>query len=215
MHPVFVEAVKRHEIGAPPNTFLLSSAPGTIPATVRPPRIPELADTPIMTASAPRQASEPQTHMAIAEPEAPAATPSGSGGLFGSLFSTKSASASESKIENPFDRMANFIGLGGSEPNKAKQARPARQAAAVPEPRTRPAVRKTQTATQPVTQPVTHVASHGAIRPKPAAEPEPVKSAEARRPAPSPWPAVPPPATAARAPAQPSAQWWRHPLAPR
>ena len=45
MHPVFVAAVKRNQIGvAPSNAFLASTPPGTIPPTVRPPRIPELAD---------------------------------------------------------------------------------------------------------------------------------------------------------------------------
>ena len=204
MHPVFVAAVKRNQIGVAPNAFLLASAPGTIPATVRPPRIPELIDTPVVTASAPesRHASEPQTQMAIAEPEAPPAKPAAkSGGLFGSLFSTKSAKASESKNESPLDRMAHLIGLGGSESKQPKQAK---QAAAVPEPRPKPATRKTQAATQAATQVVTPVAAHGAIRPKPAAEaePEPVRSAEVSRPAPSPWPAVPPPTTTAQAPAR-------------
>jgi murein L,D-transpeptidase YafK len=198
MHPVFVAAVKRHQVGVAPSAFLLASAPGTIPATVRPPRIPELADTPLMTASASRHTSEPQTQMAIAEPEAPPAKPAASGGLFGSLFSTKSASASESKNESPFDRMANFIGLGGSEPKNAKKAPQAKQSTAMAEPRPKPATRKTPA----VTQPATHVASHGAIRPKPAAEPEPVRSAEVARPAPSPWPAVAPPTTTAQSPVQ-------------
>ncbi len=46
MHPVFVEAVKKNQIGVAPQepSFLVSTAPGTIPATVRPPRIPELAE---------------------------------------------------------------------------------------------------------------------------------------------------------------------------
>jgi hypothetical protein len=200
MHPVFVAAVKRNQIGVAPSAFLLASAPGTIPATVRPPRIPELADTPLMTASTSRHTSEPQTQMAIAEPETPAAKPAASGGLFGSLFSTKSASASESKSESPFDRMASFIGLGGSEPKNATKAPLARQAAAATAPKPKPATSKTQA----VTQPATRVASHGAIRPKPAAdaEPEPARSAEAARPAPSPWPAVVPPTTTAQSPVQ-------------
>ena len=44
MHPVFVAAVKRNEVGVSPSTSAYSTAsiPGTIPATVRPPRIPEL-----------------------------------------------------------------------------------------------------------------------------------------------------------------------------
>jgi hypothetical protein len=40
MHPVFVAAVKRNEVGVAPAPFSLASVPGTIPATVRPPRIP-------------------------------------------------------------------------------------------------------------------------------------------------------------------------------
>ena len=50
MHPVFVEAVKKNQIGVAPQepSFLVSTAPGTIPATVRPPRIPELANAPVV-----------------------------------------------------------------------------------------------------------------------------------------------------------------------
>ena len=52
MHPVFVAAVKRNQIGVAPQefAFLVSTPPGTIPATVRPPRIPELADAPVVAA---------------------------------------------------------------------------------------------------------------------------------------------------------------------
>src|SRR6185436_20019104 len=51
MHPVFVEAVKRNQIGmAPTSSFSLAAQPpGTITATVRPPRIPELADAAAVT----------------------------------------------------------------------------------------------------------------------------------------------------------------------
>ena len=59
MHPVFVAAVKRNEIGVAPSAFSLASTPGTIPATVRPPRIPELADSPIVAEAAPAPAARP------------------------------------------------------------------------------------------------------------------------------------------------------------
>jgi len=192
MNPVFVAAVKRHEIGGPPNTFVLSPAPGTIPATVRPPRIPELADTTL------DPGGEPQTRMAIAEPAPAAANPSASGGFFGSLFAAKPASASETNVENPFSRMANLIGLGGSESkgkasdiNLRKKTTQTRAATAVPEPRSRPATHKPQA--------VANATPHGAIRPKPEAEPERQTPSSAEAPAPSSWPAVATPAPAAQA----------------
>jgi murein L,D-transpeptidase YafK len=98
MHPVFVAAVKRNEIGVRPTVFSLASTPGTIPTTVRPPRIPELADAPIMTGATPAPTSEPQRKQAVAEPETPPAKPaSRSGSLFGRLFSSNSDKAAEKK----------------------------------------------------------------------------------------------------------------------
>ncbi len=69
MHPVFVEAVKKNQIGVAPQepSFLVSTAPGTIPATVRPPRIPELASAPVVagtgwTPAIPRGRADPDGH---------------------------------------------------------------------------------------------------------------------------------------------------------
>jgi murein L,D-transpeptidase YafK len=192
MHPVFVAAVKRNQIGVkPPDNFLLASAPGTIPATVRPPRIPELANAPVATADGPvtQPVSAPPVQAASvesqAQPSAPAANP---GGLFGSLFASNASNATAAKDDTPIDRMGRLIGFGESEPK-------ANAAAAVPKPRPKPAATRQ-----------THVASHGAIRPRPA-EPTPIRSAaapaprSAPAPAPSPWPAVAAPSTTAQAPA--------------
>jgi murein L,D-transpeptidase YafK len=140
MNPVFVAAVKRNQIGvAPVEALFVSTPPGTIPATVRPPRIPELADAPIMRdmPPAPRPKGEPSRKMAIAEPEQqpPQAT---SSSLFGGLF------ASDSTV-------GRWIGLRASDPPPAQT-----QAKVAPQPKAKP---------KPPAQ-ATHVASHGAIRPK-------------------------------------------------
>ena len=184
MNPVFVEAVKKNQIGvAPQEALFVSTPPGTIPATVRPPRIPELADAPVVAGAAP--APHPDSgvaapaEMAIAEPPKPAAS-SGSGSMFGSLFSSKS---SDTKSESPIDRMARLVGLGG----KAKDTTTA-EAAPIPKPK-------------PAAKP-TRVASHGAIRPK-QAEAEPVKTTEAQAPAKAASAIAPAPAApAAPAPVQ-------------
>ena len=70
MHPVFVAAVKRNQIGVAPEALFVTTPPGTIPATVRPPRIPELADAPIVNGAAPASspANELPVRMAITEP---------------------------------------------------------------------------------------------------------------------------------------------------
>ena len=58
MHPVFVEAVKKNQVGVAPQepSLFVSTPPGTIPATVRPPRIPELADASAVTEALARTA---------------------------------------------------------------------------------------------------------------------------------------------------------------
>jgi hypothetical protein len=95
--------------------------------------------------------------------------------------------------------MANLVGLGGSESkrkaadnNATKKTTQTRRAAVVPEPSPKPAASKPQA--------VANAAPHGAIRPKPEAEPrrETPNNAEAPPPAPSPWPAVTTPAAAAQ-----------------
>ena len=187
MHPVFVEAVKKNQLGVAPqeSTFLVSTAPGTIPVTVRPPRIPELADAPALAGAAPTPAVSGEVAppaMAIAEtkPAAqPAARSSGSS-LFGSLFSSKTAEAkpAEPKSEGTLDRMARLVGLG-------KKETPAASAAPAPVPKPKPAAKPTS------------LASNGAIRAK-QAEAQPVKTTEAQAPAPGAvTPAVAAPASTA------------------
>ena len=180
MHPVFVSAVKRGQVGvAPQEALFVSTAPGTIPATVRPPRLPELAGTPVMdNVPAPAAKPEPTTRMAIAESEKPASRATS---FFGSLFSSKSDKPAEPAAEKPAEkkppllsRMATMVGLRKSD---SKEAAPSKDAA--PKPQTR-------------------VATHGAIKSK-TAEATPPKSAEAKAEPqpPAPWPA----AAAASAPA--------------
>jgi murein L,D-transpeptidase YafK len=188
MHPVFVEAVKRNEIGVTPAAFSLAAAPGTIPATVRPPRLPELADAPIMNGAAPppRPTNEPQVRAASLTTETPAEKPAAkSGNLFGSLFS----SGTDKKDDSTLDRMARLMGLRGSDPAPAKAAVPA------PKPKPKPAIRQAS------------ANANGAIRPKPAqsepaqsesAKAEPVRAAAVQRP-PAPVPAAEPANAPARA----------------
>ncbi len=187
MHPVFMEAVKKNQLGVAPqeSTFLVSTAPGTIPVTVRPPRIPELADTPAAGGAAPAPAASGEVSppaMAIAETKPAAATRSSSG-LFGSLFSSKTAEANpaEPKSEGTMDRMARLVGLG-------KKETPAATATAAPAPKPKPAAKPTS------------LASNGAIRAK-QPEAQPVKTTEAQAPAagavtPAPAPAPKPASTA-------------------
>jgi hypothetical protein len=188
MHPVFMEAVKKNQLGVAPQepSFLVSTAPGTIPVTVRPPRVPELADTPAAGGAAPAPAASGEVSppaMAIAEtrPAASTTARSSGGGLFGSLFSSKTAEAkpAEPKSESTFDRMARLVGLGKKEPPAA---------AATPAPVPKP---------KPVAKP-TSLASNGAIRAK-QAEAQPIKTTEAQAPAPAPAPAAVTPAVAAPA----------------
>ena len=182
MHPVFVEAVKKNQLGVAPqeSTFLVSTAPGTIPVTVRPPHIPELADAPAVAGAAPAPAVSGEVAppaMAIAEtkPATPTATRS-SGGLFGSLFSSKTAEAkpAEPKSEGTMDRMARLVGLG-------KKETPVAAATATPAPKPKPAAKPTS------------LASNGAIRAK-QPEAQPVKTTEAQAQAPAPGAVTPAPA---------------------
>ena len=81
MHPVFVEAVRKNQIGVAPQepNLFVSTAPGTIPATVRPPRIAELADAPVVAGVAPAAHPDggtnasPQLAIAAEPASAPAA----------------------------------------------------------------------------------------------------------------------------------------------
>jgi murein L,D-transpeptidase YafK len=190
MNPVFVAAVKRNQIGIGPVATLFSTTPpGTIPTTVRPPRIPELADAPIMRdmPPPPKPAGEPNKKLAIAEPEpAPEAK---SNNLWGSSFSEST--------------LGRWMGLGKSEPEQPAQA----QTQAAPKARPKPSPAPTR------------VANHGAIKPKVADKndktadkttgtadatpmPRPSKpdafASSAPQPAPAPTrPAAPPPASTA------------------
>jgi murein L,D-transpeptidase YafK len=184
MHPVFVAAVKRNEVGVAP--YSTASLPGTIPATVRPPRIPELADTPAVTGKpitlppssshgvssetsmvAATSTPEP-VRVASAEPTAPAMTASAAKpNFFSGLFQTKPAEQGSA-----LDRMKRMVGLRGSEEKPA-----AKPAPAVPAP-------KPKVAAKPAAKPA-QAAAPGAIRPKPA-EAEPVKTAATPQPAAAP-----------------------------
>ena len=180
MHPVFVAAVKRNELGVAPAAFSLASIPGTIPATVRPPRIPELADHSVTASAAPMSVSAPgasATVLRASDPSGPVYEPmttamaptapatSSSSNLFGNLFSSSSkpTTASAKKEEGTLDRMARFIGLRGSDPTPTPPE-------AVPTQKPKPVVR-------------TATASNGAIRPKPADAEPAVRTAQSERPA--------------------------------
>jgi murein L,D-transpeptidase YafK len=186
MHPVFVAAVKRNEIGVSPGTSAYSTAsiPGTIPPTVRPPRIPELAESHLVsgnpiappaggshsissdTATASVGAASAPVRVASTEPMVLASTPAEprSNNFFGGLFSSKPAA--EKKNEPGFmDRMARTMGLSRSEEKAPPPAAPAPKpkiAAAPPKPAAKPAA----------------AAAPGAIRPKPAEEAAPVRTAQ-------------------------------------
>jgi len=184
MHPVFVAAVKRNEVGVTPTAYTLASVPGTIPATVRPPRTPEFEES--VTASTPTSgpvrvaSTNPEVSVQQAQQVQPAPSASSSGNLFGSLFSSSSKPApapakkdAATKDDGPLDRVAKFIGLRGSDPEPKPEA--------VPAPKPRPAAR-------------TQTASHGAIRPAaPAsAAAEPVRTAQSQPAAAAPAPASAP-----------------------
>ena len=222
MHQVFVDAVKRNQIGvAPaPAPFLLTArAPGTIPVTVRPPRIPELADVPIVAnappppppvyaAAAPAPPPAP-TQTASAEP--PPQTTSSISSLFGNLFSSKEKpAAAEPKATNEagtLSRMARAVGLRSASASTARSD-------AVPAPKPKPATRTASTG------------APAAARPKPS-EPEPApavatisvspppRTAAAFPDPPAPKPASKPaPAPSATAAASPSAMTGAAPVVP-
>jgi hypothetical protein len=197
---VFVDAVKRNQIGVHPSeSFLASTAPGTIPASVRPPRIPELANAPASQGVAHPTGEVSPPQMAIADTgSTESQSASKPFGFFSSLFGpkteTKPAETKTVEVKpagkkpGAIDRMARMVGLRKDDP-KTSDA-------------------KTAEANKPAAKPV-QATSNGAIRPKPAETPA-VKTAEAHAPqpapaaAPSPWPAVPTPQRAA-APAAPAA----------
>jgi hypothetical protein len=182
MHPVFVAAVKRNEVGVSPSTSAYSTAsiPGTIPPTVRPPRIPELSDSPLVTGNpiappaggshsisneppmmAAVGATAAPVRVASTEPMVPASTPSESkSNFFSGLFSSKKT---EEKKNEPgmVDRAAKLMGLRKDEkPAVAAPAPKPKVAAAPAAPKPAPAAKPVQTA------------APGAIRPKPADEPK-------------------------------------------
>jgi murein L,D-transpeptidase YafK len=155
MHPVFVEAVKKNQIGVAPQepSLFVTRAPGTIPATVRPPRIPELADAPILAGI---EAAPPAMAIAENRPAAQPAARSSGGSMFGSLFSSKTETKSADKSESALDRMARLVGLRSNDKETKAEAPPA--------PKPKPAAKPTS------------VASNGAIRSR-QAEAEPAKPA--------------------------------------
>jgi hypothetical protein len=158
MHPVFVDAVKRNQIGVKPAAVfsLAAPAPGTIPVHVRPPRIPELMDVPNVADAPPppppvRAAAAPApapTRTASAEP--PPKTTSGIGSLFGNLFSSKEAPAeAEPKKTDEggtLSRMARAVGLRSASASNTRSD-------AVPAPKPKPATRTTSTSAPPAARP--------------------------------------------------------------
>jgi murein L,D-transpeptidase YafK len=191
MHPVFVDAVRRNEIGVAPTAYSMASVPGTIPATVRPPRIPELVDAPIMHGAIPSPAlpSERQDQTAVAESETPPSKPAASsGGLFAGLFSSGTKSADKKDDGALLGRMARMVGFGSDEAATSKAEAPA--------PKRKPAAQRTRVATQ------------GAIRAKPADGSPPAQkpgAIPAPAPAPEAAPAPSPPPRAQAAAAQTAA----------
>ena len=176
MHPVFVEAVKKNQIGVAPQeaNLFVSTPPGTIPATVRPPRLPELANTMAVASAAPTPHPDDgaaSSKMAIAEaapaPAQPAAKSSGSS-MFGSLFASGSKTAEPKPAEKAsggaLDRVARLVGLRSDTDTKTAEATPP------PTPKPKPAVKPAS------------MTSNGAIRQKPA-EATPVQTAQEKAPA--------------------------------
>ena len=133
MHPVFVAAVKRNEVGVAPTgaDLFATTPPGTIPATVRPPRIPELADAPAVAGVAPpaHPGRWRRPQMSIAETKPPRA-----GGeveranFFSSLFQEGNQARREKA--SALDRMARMVGLRGTEEKPKRPSAPCRPEAA-------------------------------------------------------------------------------------
>jgi murein L,D-transpeptidase YafK len=199
MNKVFVTAVRNNQIGvAPQESLFVTTAPGTIPATVRPPRIPELAGAPVVAGVAP--ASHPDgevspQQMAIADTASASKPAAKSNSMFGSLFSSKSADASaDKKSEGPLDRVARLVGLGNKSTDTAAAAPPS-----TPKPK-------------PAAKPATATAN-GAIRPKPASA-EPVTTAQSSSPGVVTAAAIPPRAPAAQSAPTSSAMSGSAPVVP-
>jgi len=181
MHPIFAAAVKRNEVGTQSTAFSLASVPGTVPATVRPPKTAEFNDTPdgavapaVMSVAATSPVNEQPVRAVASEPATPPKATSTTGSLFSGWFSSKPTSSTTTN-DGPIDRVAKLIGLRGSEETPKPPA-------AVPPAKSKVAARTTNTP------------APGAIRPRPA-EAKPVE-AEVQRPA--------APAQAAPAPAAPA-----------
>lgn len=157
MHPVFAAVVKRNELGAAPSAFSLASAPGTVPATVRPPRTAEFAEhhlaagieTPSTTnASGPVRIApaSPEIDLHSAQPQIE--PPSRSGNLFSNPFfsgSWNSKPAAQGPDKGPVDRIAKLIGLRSSEPAPSPEAAPEAAPAAAMAPRARKAAAQNAT----------------------------------------------------------------------
>jgi hypothetical protein len=195
---VFVAAVKRNEVGVSPASYSVASVPGTIPATVRPPRIPELADAPLATGQpiapaagashgvdgAPMRAATPAAEpvrVASANATAPSNSSATSGNFFSNMFSSSSGDDN-----SMIDRAAKLIGLGGADEKPAAAAPSAK-----PKPQPRVAARH---APKPAPKPAAAQSSstgsgssNGAIRPQPAqAEwPKPAATQQTASPAPA------------------------------
>ena len=187
MNQVFMDAVKKNQIGVPPQeAMFVSTPPGTIPTHVRPPKVAELADAPVVVADGQAAPAADASSKTLAIAATPAPSRSSGGGLFGSLFGSKSSSETPppEKTEGTLDRMKRMVGLGNKDkPDDAAAPSPAAAAK-----------------TKPAAKPASQVASHGAIKSK-SAEAQPANNTEAQPPAATPaavaWPAAQPVATPA------------------
>lgn len=162
MHPVFANAVKRNEVGMAPTAYSLASVPGTIPATVRPPKTPEFSENPdgaVMTVATTEQPMGAVTTDTTQPPKATATT----GSLFSGLFS----SGTKTKTDGAIDKVAKLIGLRGSEEKPKPQA--AVPAATKPKVASRPAPVRHKPAEQKPVAEVERPAAAAAPAPTPVA----------------------------------------------
>jgi hypothetical protein len=152
MNPVFLAAVQAH--GGTDSRIESRSLPGSIPANIRPPGDPIMGETPTgstmsLASTESRLVPAPRSSAQAAPTQVASA---GSGSLFGGLFSSSDDSAKssgDSQSGGMLDKMSRLVGLHGSDPSDA------------------PTAAKAKTAAKPA-----QTASAGAIRPKPAAQPQ-------------------------------------------
>ena len=171
MHPVFVEAVKKNQLGVAPQepSFLVSTAPGTIPVTVRPPRIPELADAPAVGGAAPPR--PPRARFAPRDGHCRDQARSADGHTVERRPVRQPVLVEDGGSRSPRSRRAKAPSIAWRAWSAWARRKPRRQTAdAAPAPKPKPAAKPTS------------LASNGAIRAK-QPEAQPVKTTEAQAPA--------------------------------